>query len=704
MAQANLSGYSVGGSGSGATTSSDEPKTKTGYWTLSKLKRAYLDYLGTKREEIDEQQDARRFVHGSQWTSEQIKQLNARKQPVVWNNKTKRKINGIVGTLQRLRQDPKAYARTPKHEEGAELATSAIRYATERAEFERKDPVCAEMCAIDGIGGVEFVLEQGDKGDVEVGLDVVYVDGFFYDPRSSQDDFSDARYLGVGKWMELDTAVELFPDKEAELEASVGSGEELSSDSDRDNQQWFQTDNENAQRIRMVECWYKHKGKWCFAVFTGDQILQEGESPFINEDGQTEHKYEMFSAYIDQDNDRYGFVRDLKPLNQEINMRRSKALYTMLSRRIIAPQGAFDDIEVARREAARSDGVVIYNPAGGEAPVFDDSARMAETEAQFKFLEDVKTDFESFGPNVAVTGEGLENSSGRAIHLLQQAGLADLGPFIQSYRGWKIRVYRKMWNTIQRHWAGERWIRVTDDDEISQFIQVNGVGIDPMTGQPQLVNAIGELDVDIILDEGPDQINVQADAYEVMNALASKGGEVPTDILIELAPLPVSLKKRLLEKLNPEPGPEQQQKMQVEMQMGVETVKEKAASAQLKQAQAAKAAAEAAVVQPEQPNMQMGQPGDDPMTIQTEALEKQASAEQKAADAEKKRAETQKIYQDIQLEPQRMAMEQQNQAQERMLKSQQAQQTFAASREDSQRNYEVNRMKAKQKPASKAKP
>ena len=584
------------------------------------------------------------------------------------------------------------------------MATSAIRYATERAEFERKDPVCAEMCAIDGIGGVEFVIEQGDKGDVEVGLDVVYVDGFFYDPRSSQDDFSDARYLGVGKWMELDTAVELFPDKEAELEASVGSGEELSSDSDRDNQQWFQTDNENAQRIRMVECWYKHKGKWCFAVFTGDQILQEGESPFINEDGQTEHKYEMFSAYIDQDNDRYGFVRDLKPLNQEINMRRSKALYTMLSRRIIAPQGAFDDIEVARREAARSDGVVIYNPAGGEAPVFDDSARMAETEAQFKFLEDVKTDFESFGPNVAVTGEGLENSSGRAIHLLQQAGLADLGPFIQSYRGWKIRVYRKMWNTIQRHWAGERWIRVTDDDEISQFIQVNGVGIDPMTGQPQLVNAIGELDVDIILDEGPDQINVQADAYEVMNALASKGGEVPTDILIELAPLPVSLKKRLLEKLNPEPGPEQQQKMQVEMQMGVETVKEKAASAQLKQAQAAKAAAEAAVVQPEQPNMQMGQPGDDPMTIQTEALEKQASAEQKAADAEKKRAETQKIYQDIQLEPQRMAMEQQNQAQERMLKSQQAQQTFAASREDSQRNYEVNRMKAKQKPASKAKP
>jgi hypothetical protein len=700
LAQSNLSGYSVGGGGTGGSSSSADDGKKTGYWSLHKLKRAYLDYLGSKREEIDEQQDANRFTHGSQWTDEQIKQLNARKQPVVWNNKTKRKINGIVGTLQRLRQDPKAYPRTPKHEQGAELATATIRYATERAMWDRIDPRCTEMCAINGIGGVEFSLEQGAKeGDVEIGLDVVYIDGFFYDPRSKQDDFSDARFLGVGKWLDMEAALELFPDKEDELEASIGAGEELSSDSDSDHKEWFSsTDNENAKRIRLVECWYKHKGKWCFAVFTGNEVLKEGESPFVDEDNQSQHKYEMFSAYIDQDNDRYGFVRDLKPLNQEMNMRSSKALYTMLSRRIIAPVGAFDDIEVARREAARADGVVVYNP-GAEKPEFDDTARQAETAAQLEFKRDVQADFESFGPNIAVTGEGLENSSGRAIHLLQQSGLADLGPFIQSYRGWKIRVYRKMWNAIQRHWTGERWIRVTDDEEIKQFVQINGVGIDPMTGQPTMVNSIGELDVDIILDEGPDQVNVQADAYEVMNALASKGGEVPTDILIELAPLPLSLKKRLLEKLNPEPTPEAQQRKQVEMQMGVETVKEKAASAELKKAQAFKAAREAAVVQPEQPEQGSNSPQDHPLTIQTDAIEAQASAQQKMADAEKKRAETQKVYQDIQLEPQRMMMEQQNQAQERQLKAQQAQQTFAASRQDSERNYEVNKMKAKQKPS-----
>ena len=676
MATQNLSGYAVGGGGGTGTTSGDE-RRETGYWSLYKLKRAYLDYLGAKREEIDEQQDARRFVHGSQWTSEQIRQLNARKQPVVWNNKTKRKINGIIGTLQRLKQDPKAYARTPKHEQGAELATAALRYALDRVEWERKDPIAAEQCAIDGIGGIEFTLEKGDRGDVEIGLDVVWTDGFFYDPRSIQDDFSDARYLGVGKWVDYEAALELFPD-DAEiaekLEASINAGEDLSSDSDRDNEQWFTVDGE-VRRIRLVECWYRHKGKWCWSVYTGAHVLKEGESPFINEDGESEHKYEMFSAYTDQDGDRYGFVRDLKPLNVEINMRRSKALYTMLARRILAPKGAFDDIELARREGARADGVVEYNLLGDAKPEFDDSARLAETEAQFKFLEDIKTDFESFGPNIAVTGEGLENSSGRAIHLLQQAGLADLGPFIQSYRGWKIRVYRKMWNAIQRHWEGERWIRVTDDDDISQFIQVNGVGIDRVTKKPILVNALGELDVDVVLDEGPDSVTMMTDAYETLTVLAQKGAEIPPEILIELAPLPVSVKKRLLEKLSPEPSPEMQMRSQIETQMGIESVKEKAASAQLKQAQAFKAAAEAG----RGPDVNVETP-DDPLTVQAEASEKQAGAMQKMADAEKKRAETEKIYQDIALEPQRMAME----ARDRAMKAEQAERTF-----------EINKMKAR---------
>ena len=124
-----IGGYSHGGgtqSGGGANYGGGDGGVQP--WSLDKLKRLYTDYLGSKREEIDEQQDARRFRHGSQWTSEEVTQLNARRQPITTINKVSRKIHGVIGVLARLKQDPKAFPRTPKHEQGAELATAVIRF------------------------------------------------------------------------------------------------------------------------------------------------------------------------------------------------------------------------------------------------------------------------------------------------------------------------------------------------------------------------------------------------------------------------------------------------------------------------------------------------------------------------------------------------------------------------------------------------
>jgi hypothetical protein len=649
----NLSGYSVGGSiseiSSGSSSTEDSSKSK-GYWSLQRIKRAYLDYLGTKREEIDEQQDSRRFINGSQWTQAQLRDFSLRKQPTTTNNKVVRKIDGIIGTLERLKQDPKAYPRTPMHEEGAELATGALRYALDVQNWSAKDPVCARMCASEGVGGLEFNLIQGDKGDTEVELAVVQTDSFFYDPRSYLHDFSDARFMGVGKWMDVDSAVDLFPDYEDEIRDSVETGSELSSEPDREFK-WFESYGENP-RVRIVDGWYRHKGKWCYCVFTGNTKLMEEVSYLVDEKGQTQCKYEMFSCYIDQDGDRYGFIRNLKPLQQQINYRESKTIQLMHTRQLMAPKGAFDDVETARREAARPDGVIVYN-AGIEKPDFNDSSKQADIAAQFKYLENVKTDFESFGPNIAVTGEGLENSSGRAIQLLQQSGLADLGPFIQSYRDWKIRVYRKMWNAIQNHWTGERWIRVTDDDNLKQLVGINQTQVDPMTGQPVMVNAIGSLDVDIVLDEGPDTVNQMGDAYDTLTALAQKGAEIPPAVLIELSPIQSSVKKKLLEILNPS-DPESQQKKQMaeelQLKQAEADVMDKMASAKMKEAQAIKALNEANAPpdqqQQEDPNLQ------------------QAEVAVKIAEVEKKRAETAKIQLEMQLEPQRMAMEQQNKERE----------------------------------------
>lgn len=548
----------------------NEAETDVKYWSLERCKRAYLSYLGAKREEIDEQQAARCYRHGAQWTTQQVEVFNRRKQPVVTYNRIGRKIDSIVGLMERLKQDPKAYPRNPSttDERAAELATAVVRNVLETELREKRLPFAIEMAAVDGIGGVAMSLEEGDHGDHDIGFTLVQTDSFFYDPRSYLHDFSDARYMGEGKWLSLDDAKELVPEKADELEGTVQSGWDLTSNPDRD-RKWLIADKE-ARRIRVVEIWYKHENGWCWCLFTGFNKLAEGKGYFYNERGKAICRYIMFSSFIDHDADRYGFVRNLRSSQDEINQRRSKGLHELVSRRIKAEDGAFADVEVARREAVKPDGVVIYNK--GFEMEFDDQVRLANVEGQLKFLEDAKNEIENFGPNPALIGQGLEYKSGRAINLLQQAGIAELGPFVLNIKDWKLRLYRAIWAAVQRYWTAERWVRVTNDEGIATYLQINGMGTDQY-GIPRLVNNVGQLDVNFVLDEGPDEVNMMADAYDTLIALSSQGAKVPPEILIELSPVGASTKRKLLAILQ-RPDPVAEQAKQVALQGEAANVEE----------------------------------------------------------------------------------------------------------------------------------
>ena len=540
--------------------------------SLARLKQDYLSYLDGKTEEISEQQEARRYYHGSQWTADQIKALNKRRQPVVTYNREARKINAIVGLLERQRQDPRAYPRTPKHEEGADIATAVVRYVLDEQRWTEKSPNAGLSGAVDGIGGIELLIEQGDTGDNEVGFDVVDTSGFFYDPRSVKPDFSDATFQGIGRWADESDLIAAFPDKEAEIRAAVDQGTELTSNPDSDGK-WITGNSEKgSRRIRLVDEWYRVGKDWHYAIFTGASILAEGKGYFTDEKGRSSCKYIMFSAFVDHDGDRYGFHRNLKSSADEINQRRSKALWASATRRIIVRDGEGIDIEKTRAEANKPDGVIVV-PPGAEMPQFDDAAKAQELTAQIGLLKEAKDEIENYGINPALIGQGVSQMSGRAMAMQQQAGIAELGPFILAYKGWKLRVYRAIWNAVRQFWSGERWIRVTDDEDLAKFIGVNQLGIDPSTGLPAIINKLGALDVDIIMDEGPDTINMQMDAYDTLTAMARGGGMVPPELLLELSPLQGSVKKRAMEALDKArqaqqapPNPMQQAAIQLDLQ------------------------------------------------------------------------------------------------------------------------------------------
>lgn len=588
---ANQTGYQPGNSSAAGVSSPD------GGVSHDDLKRQYLTYLDLKNEEIKEQKKARQYYHGVQWTAEQIKVLNRRKQPVITYNKIYPKLNAIVGLLEKQRSDPKAFPRTPKHEQGAEIATAVMRYVCDEQRWSAISPVSGLDGAINGVAGVEIILEQGDKGDVEIGLEAVDPTSFFYDPRSLKPDFSDARYMGVSRWADIDEAIEFAPDKEAEIRASCESGSELTTNPDYENK-WFSSEH-GEKKVRLVDHWYRKGNRWFWVLYTGSLILLRGSSYLKDEKDRDICKYVMYSANVDQDGDRYGFERGLFGPQDEYNQRRSKGVHISNTRRLIIAKGSTTDIEKLRVEAARPDGVIEYLP-NTEVPQFDDAARAQELQSQLEFLVDARQEIENFGFNPALVGSGVQDMSGRAIALQQQAGIAELGPYLLSFKAWKLRVYRAIWNAVQQHWTAERWIRVTDDDQVAQFLAVNQMQIGP-TG-PVLVNALGSLDVDIIVDEGPDTINIQAEVFDTMKQLlpalapmlSPPVAQAALQILINNSPLPSRDKAafRKATEAGQQPSPAQQAAQQLEIAGAKAKVDDTNAAALLKQAQARKALAD----------------------------------------------------------------------------------------------------------------
>lgn len=563
--------------------------------SVAKLRDQYNDFDGAKRNEIEEMRVARHYYHGDQWTKEEIAVLKARRQPVVTSNRIARKINGITGLVDRTRQDPKAYPRTPKQQQGADIATETLRYAFDRVDWPTVSSEVARNAAINGVGVVEMFLEEGDQQDQEVGLMPVEADSFFYDPRSYRADFSDARFMGVVKWLALEDAVEMFPDKEAELRNLLATGgwPESNQQQDRENS-WVNT---TAKQVRVIEHWYQRSGEWQWCFYSGEVELARGLSEFVDERKRTICKFIAFSANVDHDGDRYGFVRNLKSPQDEINARRSKALHQVNTRRIIARKGEVEDVEKARKEWARPDGWIEVNDLSQIQP--DDASRQADLAAQLQFLEESKAEIENMGFNPALIGTGVKDMSGRAIQLQQQAGIAELGPYILAYRGWKLRVYRAVWNAIQQFWTAERWIRVTDDMGMAQFIQVNGLQMDAY-GMPSMVNALGSLDVDVILDEGPDTITIQQSNEQALAALAQNGVPVPPQAIIKMTDMPAKDKAEILAFFDQQQkgDPNQAQKDALEMENAKAEVGKTKAEALDKFASASQKFAQAFAPQP----------------------------------------------------------------------------------------------------------
>ena len=548
----------------------------------------------------------RDYYDEKQLTAEEEASLKKRGQPVVVYNRIKRKVNAMMGIEKQSRKDPKAYPRNPADEDAAKAATDAIRFVCEASRWEDKRSEGAKDLAIEGTCAIMVGVKQGREGPDPDLLRIAW-DRLYYDPASSEFDFADAAYMGVVIWMDLDEAVRKYPDAKEALEGTWSRAKDTETYDDKP--KFGLWADYKRRRIRVCEHYYKTDG-WQFCIFTQAGFVVEPQaSPYIGDDGEPECPIKAVSLYIDRDNNRYGEVRTMIGPQDEINKRRSKALHIINTRQVRVSPATGLDPAVIRKELARPDGVFVGDQGDVEVLQTQDMAA-----ANLQMLQEAKNEIDLLGPNAALAGKGGQDQSGRAILAQQQGGMIETATYLDRLRVLSLAVYRSSWARIRQLWTGERWVRVTDNDKNVRFVGINrpitylqqqaeqmGVtkdnlaqadpqavqmleqmAMDPRAQQVATVeNAVAELDVDIIVDEGLDTPTIQAEQLDTLTKMLpmlSGRMEDPqfADKVLELVITASQLrdKDKLLEMIKPKEGVDpqaaaqaQQQALQQQVQM-----------------------------------------------------------------------------------------------------------------------------------------
>jgi len=562
---------------------------------LSKLVQMYESAEQSTADSRELCERDRDYRNGVQWTSAEEATLKKRKQPVITIDRIGPKCDFLMGMEAQNRRDPRAYPRTPDDEEAATAATDALRYVMEDQRWDRVRSECFDSFLVEGSCGADVrVYEKRGEMCVEV-LPIMW-DRMFGDPHSRMRNWSDGSFKGQFVWMDLEDAVEKYPGKSDTLESTISSETSASGNTYEDVPRVRWADPKR-KRVRIVEMWTKEKGKYFYSAFTKAGMLERMESPYIDEDGESDDGFVFGSCFIDRDGNRFGVVRRWISLQDEINKRRSKALHLMSVRQTYGTPQAGDK-NMIRQQLARPDGHVEMDGGAkfgedfGIIPTGDMAA------AQFQLLQEAKGEIDAVGVNAALSGNESRNMSGRALIQRSEQGMNELGPVFDNFKQFQHDVYRKVWNRIRQFWTAEKWIRVTDDEKNVKFVGLNqpltlgmqlleefkqqpGVTPEQIAAAEQQAktdprmqmvvgtkNSVAELDVDIIIDDVPASASLQGEQFEQLVQIAPQAASMPPQLfeaLIEASSL--RNKDKIIAKLKGEEDKQNPQIMQMQQQM-----------------------------------------------------------------------------------------------------------------------------------------
>jgi hypothetical protein len=542
------------------------------------------------RREADRSAD---FYDGNQLTPEDVETLKERGQPPLITNIIKPTIDTVLGIEAKSRSDwmvrPEDDEECPP--ELAEALSVKLKHAETESRADRavSDAYAAQIKA--GLGWVEVAAEH-DPFRCPYRVKYVHRREIFWDWRAEQPDLSDARYLVRRRWLELDHAIALMPQYATLFRMTVGGWAGFDPMLEQDSrlvQSWEierdtrieATDWRDIQRERicLYEIWYR---KWVrgyvmtlpngtvmevdfnnprhneaiiagiaqvkqatfqkvrLAWYTGPHFLYDVPSPYQH--GHFPY-VPFFGHREDLTNVPYGLIRSMISPQQEINARKSKMLWSLNSRRVVADSDAVLDHANAAKEVARPDAYVILNANRKPQSTFRVEPGGDLASQQFQVMQEAKQEIsEASGVHKSMQGQQSGATSGLAINSLIEQGLNTLAEINDNFRYSRRLVGEMLFELVkQRLLQGPAKVTIGEGKK-KRAILLNQPVMDPETGQPVTLNDVARVKAKVVLDDVPSTPTYRMQQLqmltEVTKSLPPQIQAFVIDFVIEATDLP----------------------------------------------------------------------------------------------------------------------------------------------------------------------
>lgn len=542
------------------------------------------------------------FMQGKQWEDADLKKMREAGRPAITINRIRATVNLLCGYASQNETEPDFLPRSEEDDRISRVAKGITKYCLDRAHYQRNKGKCFRDKIICGLANY-WVSYEFDYNKLDGAIKIERVSPFdvFIDPESTEENLSDAQFVGRYSWESTRKLKQVYPDKANEIdmlshkyddtEIEAGAIETINGEA-----LWY---NEKYKKVRVVQYWYKEYGKKNvymtkeglidennplfvvllatgkkptsipdtkirYATFSDSVLLEEGESPYKHGKFPLVREYCYYTGeLIDDELEPAGVVRDLKDAQREKNKNRSQRMHVVNQQSLGVRfwQGQIDehDKKIIEKKSTTPGANIFLKPG----VTFQDGTPSMDSAINLTLEQQADNDFYSIS---GITPESLSGSigsmSGKAIDLRQSVTTVQTADIFAQTKEAELQIVKLLWGEknapglIPQFYNQEKAMRILGDDGKKEFVQI-APGLNQPMQEQILTDALGQpqtdaegnpikqvlydlscFDFDIVISTSQASATARkANLYQLLEAKKS-GVDIPMDIILDFMDFP----------------------------------------------------------------------------------------------------------------------------------------------------------------------